>query len=218
MKAPDCPLCKAPSAAHLVRVDDRNYFACAICRARFLDPRLHPTRSVEKSEYDQHCNDSDDPAYRRFLSALFDPMRDRLRPYSSGLDYGCGPGPALAAMFTEAGHRMSLFDPIYAPDRDPLDRQYDFVTCSEVAEHFHHPDEEFSRLDRLLRPGAYLGVMTRFQTDDEAFAQWHYRRDPTHVIFYREETMAWIAARWGWTLEVLPPTVALFRQNESSAP
>ena len=39
---------------------------------------------------------------------------------------------------------------------------------------------------RLVRPGGWLAVMTCFQTDDARFAGWHYRKDPTHVVFYRE--------------------------------
>ncbi|MFN2335200.1 MAG: methyltransferase domain-containing protein, partial [Wenzhouxiangellaceae bacterium] len=81
----------------------------------------------------------------------------------------------MADLFLEAGHRMSLFDPIYAPDRQGLQRQHDFITCTEVVEHMHRPAEEFRRLDRLLRPGGRLGMMTIFQTDDARFAGWHYR-------------------------------------------
>ena len=40
--------------------------------------------------------------------------------------------------------------------------------------------------------------MTCFQNADDRFATWHYRRDPTHVVFYREETFAWLAAHFGW--------------------
>jgi len=213
MSATHCPLCLAPDVRDLAMVDSQRYYACQTCSARFLDPAQHPSREVEKQEYDLHRNDPDDPGYRQFLSALFKPMMDRLPPASAGLDYGCGPGPALAAMFREAGHGMALFDPIYRPDRSVLERDYDFVTCTEVAEHFHRPHAEFNRIDSLLRSGGYLGLMTRFQTDDDRFAHWHYRRDPTHVIFYREDTIAWIADRWGWSLKLLTPGAAILRKN-----
>ena len=142
-------------------------------------------------------------------------MKKVLAPASSGLDYGCGPGPALGRMFTEEGHSVSLFDPIYDNERSVLERRYDFVTCTEAAEHFHRPHEEFSRLNRLLRPGGHLGIMTRFQTDDDRFGNWHYRRDPTHVVFYREDTMRWIARRWGWSVDLKPPSVAIFRKRRT---
>ena len=61
-----------------------------------------------------------DAGYRRFLSKLADPLMARLAPGARGLDYGCGPGPALAAMLREAGHEVALYDPFFAPDPAPL--------------------------------------------------------------------------------------------------
>jgi hypothetical protein len=136
----------------------------------------------------------------------------RLPAGSSGLDYGCGPGPALAAMLREAGHEVAFFDPFFRPDRAVLERQYDFVTCTETAEHFHRPADEFDRLMTLVRPGGWLAVMTCFQTNDAPFATWHYRKDPTHVVFYREETLRILAARRGWTCGVPVKDVALMRR------
>ena len=112
---------------------------------------------------------------------------------------------------------MSLWDPIYRPDAAALERTYDFITCTEVVEHMHRPAEEFRRLDHLLRPGGRLGVMTVFQTDDTRFAGWHYRRDPTHVVFYRESTLALVADKMGWSIEIPRANVAIFRKPGSSA-
>ena len=54
--------------------------------------------------------------------------------------------------------------------------------------------------------------MTCFQTDDEKFAAWHYRKDPTHVVFYKRETLAFMAERLGWHFESLVKDVALMRK------
>ncbi|MEI4850515.1 class I SAM-dependent methyltransferase, partial [Klebsiella pneumoniae] len=85
-----------------------------------------------------------------------------LGPGARGLDFGCGPGPALATMLREAGMDMALFDPFFYPQASVLERQYDFITCTEVVEHLHRPAEVFRQLDRLLAPGGWLGVMTCF--------------------------------------------------------
>jgi len=66
------------------------------------------------------------------------------------------------------------------------------------------------QLDGLLKPGGLLAVMTCFQTDDTRFASWHYRRDPTHVVFYKEETLESIAKQHQWSLEVPRKDVAIF--------
>ncbi len=129
-----------------------------------------------------------------------------------GLDYGCGPGPALARILEEAGHRVCLYDPFFYPDRSVLDRTYDFVTCTETAEHFHDPAGEFARLDRLLKTGGGLGVMTCFRQPGRDFASWHYRRDPTHVVFYREATFRRLAERFGWQCEFPSRDVFLGRK------
>src|SRR3546814_13943890 len=60
----------------------------------------------------------------------------------------------------------------------------------------------FDRLGRLLRPGGWLAVMTRFQSDDVPFAGWHYRRDPTHVTFYRAAPFRRIPGQRGWHCEL----------------
>jgi SAM-dependent methyltransferase len=208
-----CPVCRAPEPVAFAEVDGWRYWACETCQARFLDPAQRPSPEEELARYRQHENEIDDPRYRAFLSKLADPLLQRLAPGLSGLDYGCGPGPALAAMLAEAGHTMTLYDPFFCPDAAALERDYDFVTCSETAEHFHHPADEFERLDALLRPGGWLGLMTCFQTDDSRFADWHYRKDPTHVVFYREATMRNIAARHGWTCEIPAKDIALMRKS-----
>jgi SAM-dependent methyltransferase len=210
-----CPVCNAPEPEPFLHVDDREYWRCAACCARFLDPRHWPTREEERAEYLLHENDAGEPGYRRFLGKLAGPLLARLAPASSGLDYGCGPGPALAAMLREAGHAVALYDPFFHADARSLERTYDFITCTEAAEHFHAPAEEFARLDRLLRPGGVLALMTCFQTDDARFAGWHYRQDRTHVVFYREATLRHVAERQGWTCEIPVKDVALMRKADT---
>lgn len=208
-----CPVCTSP-ATHFLQAEGRDYFWCWACQARFLDPAWYPSPGAEHSTYLLHENDPHDPRYRRFLSKLADPLMARLARMSQGLDYGCGPGPALAQMLREAGHDVALFDPFFVPDPAPLNNTYDFITCTEAAEHFHHPAKEFGRLRKLVRPGGWLAIMTRFQTDDAGFANWHYRKDPTHVVFYSEDTFRYVANLWGWTCEFPVKDVALMQHAE----
>jgi len=211
-----CPVCETAGAEPFVSVAGRDYRRCPTCAARFLEPRQRPSRAAEYAHYLQHENHPDDPAYRRFLSKLAVPLCARLPAGAAGLDYGCGPGPALAAMLREAGHAVALYDPFFAPEPAVLSRVYDFVTCSETAEHFHRPAAEFARLLGLVRPGGQLAIMTCFQTDDARFRDWHYRRDPTHVVFYREATLRHLAAERGWRCEIPVKDVALMRRPASA--
>lgn len=213
--APPCPVCRAPATHRFAEFpgEGRTYWRCDNCRATLLDRAAHPDPDNELAHYLTHENRVDDPGYRAFLSRLATPLLERLAPPPlDGLDFGCGPGPALAHMLREQGHRVALYDPFFAPDPEPLARTYDFITCTETAEHFHAPAREFDRFDALLRPGGWLGLMTSFQTDDAAFPGWHYRRDPTHVVFYRRETLDLLARSRGWSFESPVKDVALMRK------
>lgn len=205
-----CPVCGGIVAVN-ISAEDKDYSRCRSCKARFLEPTHFLSRDQELAHYRHHENRVNDPGYRRFLLKLFDPLIAKLPRNATGLDFGCGPGPALAAMLREAGHLMEIYDPFFAPDPAPLERVYDFVTCSEVAEHFYRPKQEFERLRGLIRPRGWLAIMTSFQTDDARFVGWHYRRDPTHVVFYREETFCYLARSWGWSCVVPVKDVVLMQ-------
>lgn len=208
-----CPVCTTQRIRRFMTLQDKVYWRCRLCEATFLAPAQWPDLDAQKVEYDKHQNDMDDPRYREFLARLGTPLLARMPAGLHGLDFGCGPGPALARMLEEAGHTVRCYDPIYAPEPAVLEDSYDFVTCTEVLEHLHQPMAEFEMLNGLLRPGGWVGVMTEFQTSDNRFDQWHYRRDPTHIIFYRATTLNLMGARLGWTLEIPRKNIALFRKR-----
>jgi len=208
-----CPVCEADALEAFQQVRGTHYDRCLRCQATVMNPDHWLSAAQEREVYRLHDNDPLDAGYRRFLARLADPLLERLEPGSRGLDFGCGPGPALAGMLEEAGMTMALYDPFFQPDPEALSSTYDFVTCTEVVEHLHAPAQVFRELDRLVSVGGWLAVMTCFQTDDRQFANWHYRRDPTHVVFYRESTMAWLARDKGWDLYVPSKDVALFHKR-----
>ena len=147
--AHSCPLCHGDGVTLLLEAGDKRYWRCGACELTFLDPACRLAPDAEFRHYQSHENHVDDPGYRAFLAKLADPLLAKLTPGSTGLDYGCGPGPALAHMLREAGHAVALYDPFFCADRAALDADYDFVTCTEVAEHFFEPAGEFARFDRL---------------------------------------------------------------------
>ncbi len=205
-----CPLCSSPRIRHYHRDRLREYLQCEDCLLVSVPREFHLTPEAEKAEYDKHRNSPDDEGYRRFLSRTTVPLFERLPDGSVGLDFGCGPGPAISQMAAEAGFSMSDFDPYYFDDRELLSRQYDFVTMTEVIEHVARADRLLGTLDKLLKPGAILAIMTKRVIDREAFARWHYKNDPTHICFYSEETFAWIGRKMGWNLQVIDNDVVFF--------
>src|SRR5436190_869315 len=67
-----------------------------------------------------------------------------------------------------------------------------------------------ARVANLVRPGGVFAVMTSFYEDAESFAPWWYKRDITHVCFYHEMTMQWVARTNRWALDLPATNVALF--------
>jgi 2-polyprenyl-3-methyl-5-hydroxy-6-metoxy-1,4-benzoquinol methylase len=208
-----CPVCEKSQLSDFLGVGNQHYLRCTACKATVMSEASRLSEPQERAIYEYHENNADDPGYRRFLSRLVQPLLKRLCSGALGLDFGCGPGPVLAEMLVKAGMIVSLYDPFFYPVAEVLDYQYDFITCTEVLEHLHQPADVFRQLDHLLKPGGWLGVMTCFQTDDARFANWHYRRDPTHVVFYRESTLKVIADNMGWALTVPVKNVALFQKQ-----
>ncbi|MCE9663830.1 class I SAM-dependent methyltransferase [Halomonas sp. M5N1S17] len=208
-----CPLCASAETTHFHRDTRRDYYRCTDCRLVFVPSAQRLAPEAEKAVYDQHRNSPDDIGYRQFLSRLYTPLRERLVPGACGLDFGAGPGPTLSVMFEEAGHPMAIYDPFYAPDPAALERHYDFVTATEVAEHLFEPGPELERLASLLRPAGWLGLMTKRVTTQQAFTRWHYILDPSHVCFFSEASFAWLADHLGMRVEFPAADVALLQKR-----
>lgn len=210
-----CPLCSSPGADVFHRDKLRPYLRCPRCKLVFVPREFLLTPEEEKMRYDTHENRPDDTGYRDFLARLAGPVSKRVPKGSRGLDYGSGPGPVLSMMLTELGHDMTDFDPFYAPDPEALERTYDFVTCSETIEHVFDTRGLLDLFKRLVRPGGIIGVMTQMIEDPESFADWHYKRDLTHVRFFSKDTLRWAAREWGFTVEFPGPTVAVLHAPEA---
>jgi SAM-dependent methyltransferase len=181
----------------------------------FVLPVDFPSAEDEKAVYELHENSPGDPGYRKFLSRLFEPMAECILPASRGLDFGCGPGPALSLMFGERGHRMAVFDPFFAPDSSVLDIEYDFVTATEVIEHLHRPKETLERMWSCVKPGGYLGLMTQLVIDQSAFSRWRYTHDATHVCFYTRKTFEWLGEHWQATPQFEASNVIILQKPRS---
>ncbi len=93
---------------------------------------------------------------------------------------------------------MSLYDPFYYPDTAVLHTTYDLITSTEVLEHLFDPHATFEVIAKALKPGGILSLMTHFvPQSDEAYLQWWYRRDETHVVFYHQDSLTILATRYG---------------------
>lgn len=211
-----CPLCGSSHVDVFHRDEHRDYQRCERCLLVFVPSTYFLSLQEEKACYDHHQNCPENVDYRIFLGRLFHPLKEKLASGATGLDFGSGPGPTLSVMLQEAGFSTAIYDPFYAPDESVLDNEYDFITTSEVIEHLHRPRIDLQRIWSILKPGGWLAVMTKRVRDAQAFSTWHYKNDPTHVIFFSKATFAWLAEQWSATLEVIGPDVVLLQKPTQS--
>ncbi|WP_432455471.1 MULTISPECIES: class I SAM-dependent methyltransferase [unclassified Agarivorans] len=206
-----CPLCSAVSANDFYRDKRRQYWHCSRCDLIFVDPNDHLSPLAEKAQYDLHHNDPQDAGYLSFLRRVSEPVIAALDDSAVGLDFGCGPGPALSLLLAQAGHHLLNYDPIYYPEAQYLQQRYRFVTCTEVVEHFNFPASAWKQLLSLVDKPGLLAVMTKRHWGTEVFPQWHYKNDPTHLAFYSDNTLCWLAEHYQFQLQIVGPDVALFQ-------
>ena len=207
-----CIVCRNKSIVAFKTRDDKKYWRCKNCCSKFLDKKHYIGPDQEKARYLEHNNTIDDENYRCFLSRLSSPLIERLSPESKGLDFGCGHGPALADILSSDGFNVELYDPFFFPNTNVFSKQYDFITASETVEHFFDPCKEFDTLNNLLAPKGWLAIMTSFLTTEDAFDDWHYRRDPTHVVFFSETTFEVVASQRNWACEIPKKDIVLMRK------
>lgn len=188
----NCPLCKDADTVYFFREDQGLYHRCQTCYYLFLDKKHYLSAEEEKSIYDLHENNPEDKSYRKFLGRLLGPLGGFLKQQSKGLDYGCGPGPAISAIMDEKDHQVVNYDHFYFNDRHLLDDKYDFITMTEVIEHLQDPLNVLELLKSLLVKDGVLGIMTKIYTEEMDFKNWYYRKDPTHIGFYSTRTLNWL--------------------------
>lgn len=208
-----CPLCQRGQAREFFAGRARNYYQCRHCSLVFVPSTQFLSAENEKKRYDLHQNSPDDAGYRRFLQKFFSQLQPHLNPGSIGLDFGSGPGPTLSLMFEQAGHSMTLYDRFYEPNSAVFEKQYDFITAAEVVEHLHDPKQELERLWSCLKQGGMLGIMTQRVVDRDAFSQWRYKDDLTHVCFFEPGTFTWLARQWDAELTFAERDIVILKKK-----
>jgi len=160
-----------------------------------MDANKKLTFEEERQIYDLHINSIENEGYvsmfKNFLNAGVLPFK------TSGylLDYGSGPEPVLTELVNrDYSFLTAHYDLHYAPDKSFENRTYDVIVSTEVIEHVDDPIAFIQSLSHLLAPDGIISIMTLFHSnDDEAFLNWWYRRDATHISFFTETTLKVLA-------------------------
>ncbi len=184
---------------------------------------LSPER--EREDYLTHHNTLENLGYVEMLTSFID---DCITPYiqiESGpplkiLDFGSGPGPVLAHLLRERGYEVDIYDPYFAPGTGYREKTYNIITATEVFEHTIDPQAVMQHLASRLAPGGLLAITTHFHPIEsfdpgagiEKFLQWWYRREITHISFFRPGTLCRMAGAAGLeVVKILGKNRAVFR-------
>lgn len=193
-----CPLCSGNTETYHIH-RQREFFKCSLCLSVFLNPEHYLTIEEEVKHYKTHNNDPEDVRYQNFLSPVNNRILADFEKQHEGLDFGSGTGSPVVKILTDNGYNISQFDLFFHNNPDVLKKKYDYVACSETAEHFKNPYAEFTQLRNLLKPGGKLYVMTERLNPERDFETWYYKTDPTHVFLYSDKSFEWIRREFGFT-------------------
>lgn len=191
----NCSLCDTPTESSL----DQEFYHCKNCFGFFRPKHCYLSASEEKKRYELHNNDVNDERYQHFVSPITSAVLKECSPNDIGLDFGAGTGPVISKILTDNGYTISQYDPFFHNHPALLTKTYDYIVCCEVIEHFYDPHKEFGLLKRLLKPKGILYCMTHIYNPSIPFANWYYKKDPTHVFLYQKETFEWIKQRYDFS-------------------
>ncbi|MFQ5450027.1 MAG: class I SAM-dependent methyltransferase [Nitrospinaceae bacterium] len=196
-----CPLCNSKSD-FLLTGEGREYWLCRCCALIAVPKKFFLSREEEKNRYLQHNNSLENEGYVNMFQNKIDVIKTLCPGIKTVLDYGCGYAPVLKTLLRGEGFAVEAYDPLFFPD-GISQSEFDLIISTETFEHFKDPGKEVSSLVSRLAPKGFLAVMTRFYPHGEGgsagqnFHSWYYKRDPTHIAFYRQETFSWIARTFG---------------------
>ena len=194
----NCPLCSYVCHPFIDPQKETKYYHCGHCQLIFKSPLNYQTFSEQKMRYDLHQNNEENDGYRAYFRRFLDFVLENIDDVEYALDFGCGASTLLAKILGEEKIACDVFDPIYHPDRSYMEHRYDLIVSVEVFEHLHDPKGIFEHLLGRLKDGGYLAIQTEFSSHDtEEFLKWYYRLDPTHIMFFRENTFRYLSDLYG---------------------
>lgn len=164
----------------------------------YTDEKFRLDDVNERKHYTFHHNSIEDENYVAFLNRVISPALKYLCEGMKGLDFGCGPNPVLSELLKQRNFDCDNYDCFFFPNLD-RNKRYDFVFATECFEHFYNPKEELSLISGMLKKDGFLCVMTEYYPSKEGFGNWYYKNDPTHVCFYKHDTLSFIEKEFGYS-------------------
>ena len=177
-------------------IHQKKYYSCYHCQVIFLDESQILSNEEQFKRYQLHTHHSDH-GLREYLQPAFAAIQEVAQNFKEKeihlLDFGSGPHPPLKSEIQNLNINYESYDLFFNDHSEWLNKKYDIILLTEVIEHLCHPTKELQNLCQLLKNNGSVIVMTQAFKSDTDFANWHYRRDPTHVTFYQKKTFEILA-------------------------
>ncbi|MDA3947403.1 MAG: class I SAM-dependent methyltransferase [Helicobacteraceae bacterium] len=195
----NCKICQEPAASFYDDYMKCQTYHCRACAFIFKDDEAIISTEKELKVYQQHNNTEENLGYvamfQDFIDKTITPHKEHIM---TALDFGSGPNPVLARILERDGFVTDHYDKFFSTEKAYENKRYDLITSTEVIEHISDVQSVMAFFAQHLNAGGYLALMTQFHADDEeAYLNWWYRRDPTHISFFRPHTFKILAQQHG---------------------
>lgn len=192
-----CIICNGDTHTITDKRFQAQYDVCEVCEFIYESKEYHISSESERKVYDLHINTMENEGYVNIFKRIMNDFIKELNITRKVLEFGSGPTPIFKQLLEMEGYNVYDYDPFYNDNSSFKDHKYQLITSNEVAEHFTNPLQEFELLTSLLEPGGYLVISTGFRTmDEDAFLNWWYKRDTTHIAFYNMTTFSFLAEKF----------------------
>lgn len=199
-------VCKLCNDKHIITykhpIFNMLFHECVKCQAIYKDSDNLVSEDKEKLIYDQHQNSMDNIGYVNYLKNFLDAAVYPFVKSGHALDFGSGPTPVLAHILnTQTAFDCEIYDYYYAKKEAVFQKKYDLITSTEVFEHLQNPLDILNEFYKILNDDGIVSIMTLFHPKDrQAFFDWFYIRDPSHIIFYTPKTFEVMAKISGFMI------------------
>lgn len=118
------------------------------------------------------------------------------------LDYGGNKG-FLSSALKECGYSDTrCYDPFTSNNNtNPLNEEYDLVTCVEVVEHAYNVNEIFDLFAKLVKKNGKLIVTTCFYNQEKLSDWWYCNPRVGHILFFTKDGFSQFAGKHGFRIE-----------------
>lgn len=190
-----CKLCRSPAVESFFSDPPRTYIHCKSCDLIFTTENSYLSPAQEKERYEMHDNSEANDGYVRFLQIVAEMVIATTPAAGSVLDFGCGKNAVLEGIIKrQCSLKCDSYDPQFNRIIDFSGKKYDTIVVCEVIEHLRNLQEELVLINKLVKTGGKMIIRTQKYGSMEVFPAWWYRQDTTHINFFNDTTLSFVAS------------------------